>query len=235
MSRISGPCGLPHSCAAMVRPSGVFTLIGLYFSSCAVAPCARASARVVAAIAASARTRVCIVMAVLPAYRCAESLACTWSAQNSQSRAQPTLAPALKVGELIGRGVGPSRSAQMPISAKPFAQKKFATVLGRRMAYLDAGEGDAIVFQHGNPTSSYLWRNVMPHCVGLGRLIACDLVGMGDSDKLPDSGPARYRYAEQRDYLFALWDHLALGDRIVFVIHDWGSALGFDWANANRA
>jgi haloalkane dehalogenase len=122
----------------------------------------------------------------------------------------------------------------VPISAKPFAQKKFATIKGRRMAYIDEGVGDAIVFQHGNPTSSYLWRNVMPHCAGLGRLVACDLIGMGDSDKLPDSGPTRYRYAEQRDYLFALWDALALGDRVIFVIHDWGSALGFDWANQHR-
>jgi haloalkane dehalogenase len=102
------------------------------------------------------------------------------------------------------------------------------------MAYIDEGAGDAIVFQHGNPTSSYLWRNVMPHCDGLGRLIACDLIGMGDSDKLPDSGPARYTYAEQRAYLFALWDAIGLGERIIFVIHDWGSALGFEWANANR-
>src|SRR5215475_10395407 len=123
----------------------------------------------------------------------------------------------------------------MPLSATPFAQKKFATVNGRRMAYVDEGAGDAIVFQHGNPTSSYLWRNVMPHCAGLGRLIACDLIGMGDSDKLPESGPGRYRYAEQRDYLFALWDALRLGDRVIFVIHDWGSALGFDWANQHRA
>ena len=121
----------------------------------------------------------------------------------------------------------------MPISAQPFAQKKFATVNGRRMAYIDEGAGDAIVFQHGNPTSSYLWRNIMPHCAGLGRLIACDLIGMGDSDKLPDSGPQRYTYAEQREYLFALWDQLALGDRIVLVIHDWGSALGFEWASRN--
>jgi haloalkane dehalogenase len=121
----------------------------------------------------------------------------------------------------------------MPISANPFAPKKFATVNGARMAYIDEGAGDAIVFQHGNPTSSYLWRNVMPHCAGLGRLIACDLIGMGDSDKLPDSGPGRYTYAEQRDYLFALWDRLALGNRIVFVIHDWGSALGFEWARRN--
>jgi len=70
----------------------------------------------------------------------------------------------------------------------------------------------------------------MPHCAGLGRLIACDLIGMGDSDKLDDSGPGRYAYAEQRDYLFALWDRLNLGDRIVLVLHDWGSALGFEWA-----
>jgi len=122
----------------------------------------------------------------------------------------------------------------MSISAKPYATKKFATVCGRRMAYIDEGAGDAIVFQHGNPTSSYLWRNVMPHCEGLGRLIACDLIGMGDSDKLPDSGPQRYTYAEQRAYLFALWDAIGLGDRVIFVIHDWGSALGFEWANANR-
>ena len=116
------------------------------------------------------------------------------------------------------------------ISATPFGEKKFATVKGRRMAYVEDGSGDAIVFQHGNPTSSYLWRNVMPHCAGLGRLIACDLIGMGDSDKLENSGPGRYTYAEQRDYLFALWDELALGNRVVLVIHDWGSALGFEWA-----
>ncbi len=123
----------------------------------------------------------------------------------------------------------------MPLSAKPFAPKKFATVKGKRMAYVEAGQGEAIVFQHGNPTSSYLWRNVMPHCARLGRLIACDLIGMGDSDKLENSGPGRYTYAEQREYLFALWDHLKLGDEIVLVLHDWGSALGFDWAFHNQA
>ncbi len=112
--------------------------------------------------------------------------------------------------------------------------KKFAVVKGRRMAFVESGEGPAIVFQHGNPTSSYLWRNVMPHCTGLGRLIACDLIGMGDSDKLPDSGPGRYTYAEQREYLFALWDQLNLGSQVVLVLHDWGSALGFEWANQNR-
>ncbi len=116
------------------------------------------------------------------------------------------------------------------ISARPFGAKKFATVKGKRMAYMEDSAGDAIVFQHGNPTSSYLWRIVMPHCAGLGRLIACDMIGMGDSEKLENSGPGRYSYAEQREYLFALWDQLALGDRVVLVVHDWGSALGFEWA-----
>ena len=101
----------------------------------------------------------------------------------------------------------------MPISAEPFGTLKTTIVRGRSMAYIDEGEGEAIVFQHGNPTSSYLWRNIMPHCQGLGRrLIACDLIGMGGSDKLRDSGPDRYTYAEQRDYLFDLWDKLALGE-----------------------
>ena len=73
----------------------------------------------------------------------------------------------------------------------PYASKKTMDVKGSKMAYIDVGEGDSIVFQHGNPTSSYLWRNVMPYCEGLGRLIACDLIGMGDSDKLPDSSADR--------------------------------------------
>src|SRR3989475_11900747 len=72
-----------------------------------------------------------------------------------------------------------------------------------------------IVFAHGNPTSSYLWRNVMPACRGLGRLIACDMIGMGDSEKLPDSGPDRYTYAEQRNFLFALWKKLGVEPRRV--------------------
>ena len=119
----------------------------------------------------------------------------------------------------------------MPLSAEPFGTLKTTAVRGRSMAYIDEGEGEAIVFQHGNPTSSYLWRNIMPHCERLGRrLVACDLIGMGGSDKLNDSGPDRYTYAEQRDHLFDLWEKLVLGERIVLVLHDWGSALGFDWA-----
>jgi haloalkane dehalogenase len=122
----------------------------------------------------------------------------------------------------------------MSDSSEPFAPKKYFEIRGRRMACIDEGQGAAIVFQHGNPTSSYLWRNVMPACRGLGRLIACDLIGMGDSDKLTDSGPGRYTYAEQRDFLFALWEELKLGNKVIFVLHDWGSALGFDWANQHR-
>ena len=120
------------------------------------------------------------------------------------------------------------------ISADPRYERKLITIKGRQMAYVDEGQGNAIVFQHGNPTSSYLWRNIMPHCEGLGRLIACDLIGMGESEKLDNSGPDRYTYAEQRDYLFALWDQIGIGDNVIFVIHDWGSALGFDWSNQNR-
>lgn len=113
----------------------------------------------------------------------------------------------------------------------PYAEKKYAKVDGESMAYIDEGAGPAIVFQHGNPTSSYLWRDVLPHLEGMGRLVAADLIGMGDSSKLSPSGPDRYGYLEQREYLFALWDQLDLGNEIVLVLHDWGSALGFDWAS----
>ena len=116
-------------------------------------------------------------------------------------------------------------------SDQPFASKKSIQVNGKKMAYIDVGKGDSIVFKHGNPTSSYLWRNIMPYCEGLGRLIACDLIGMGDSDKLPESNAGRYSYSEQREYLFAAWEQLDLGDRIIFVIHDWGSALAFEWVS----
>jgi len=121
----------------------------------------------------------------------------------------------------------------LSISVEKFGKQKFAEVNGKRMAYIDEGAGSAIVFQHGNPTSSYLWRNVMPHCAGLGRLIACDLIGMGGSEKLSNSGPDRYGYQEQREFLFGLWDKLDLGNDVILVIHDWGSALGFDWARQN--
>ena len=108
--------------------------------------------------------------------------------------------------------------------------KSVATIDGLDMAYVDVGDGEPIVFLHGNPTSSFLWRNVIPHLSGHHRCIAPDLIGMGDSAKLPTSGPSSYTYLEHRSYLDALLDTLDLGDRITLVIHDWGSALGFDWA-----
>jgi haloalkane dehalogenase len=102
------------------------------------------------------------------------------------------------------------------------------------MAYVDVGGGDPIVFLHGNPTSSYLWRNVMPYLEGLGRLIAPDLIGMGDSAKLSDSGPDRYTFVEHRRYLDKLLDELGVSERATLVGHDWGAALAFDWANRHR-
>ena len=108
--------------------------------------------------------------------------------------------------------------------------KKYIDVNGRRMAYVEMGEGEPIIFQHGNPTSSYLWRNIMPELANHGRCIAVDLIGMGDSDKLDNPGPDSYRYVEHRDYLYAAWQQLGVTDNVTFVIHDWGSALDFDWA-----
>ena len=122
----------------------------------------------------------------------------------------------------------------MTFSTKPYANKKTKVINNKTMSYIDEGEGDAIVFQHGNPTSSYLWRNIMPHLEGQGRLIACDLIGMGDSEKLTNSGPDSYNYFEHRDFLFALFEELNIGKKVVFVIHDWGSALGFDWSFQNQ-
>jgi haloalkane dehalogenase len=112
--------------------------------------------------------------------------------------------------------------------------KKFVDVLGKRMAYVELGAGAPIIFQHGNPTSSYLWRNVMPHVQHLGRCIALDLIGMGDSDTLEASGPDRYTFAEHRRFFDAALAALGVTREVTFVIHDWGSALGFDWANRHR-
>jgi haloalkane dehalogenase len=120
------------------------------------------------------------------------------------------------------------------ISAAFPYQKQRRRVLGSEMAYVEVGEGDPIVLLHGNPTSSYLWRNVLPHLQPRGRCIAPDLIGMGDSDKLPHSGPGSYRFVEHRRYLDALLEALDLHERVTLVVHDWGSALGFDWANRHR-
>lgn len=115
-----------------------------------------------------------------------------------------------------------------------WTEKKRIDVNGQSMAYVERGSGDPIVFLHGNPTSSYLWRNVMPHAEGKGRIIAPDLIGMGDSAKLPDSGPDRYTFVEHRSYLDGLLDALGVTENVTLVIHDWGSALGFDWARRHE-
>jgi haloalkane dehalogenase len=120
------------------------------------------------------------------------------------------------------------------ISAAFPYQKQRRRVLGSEMAYVEVGEGDPIVLLHGNPTSSYLWRNVLRHLQPRGRCIAPDLIGMGDSDKLPNSGPDSYRFVEHRRYLDALLKALDVHERVTLVVHDWGSALGFDWANRHR-
>jgi haloalkane dehalogenase len=119
-----------------------------------------------------------------------------------------------------------------PISATdPYTRERTA-LLGTEMAYVDTGSGDPIVFLHGNPTSSYLWRNVIPHLTGLGRCLAPDLIGMGDSGKAPDGS---YRFVDHARYLDAWFDKLGLKQRVTLVVHDWGSALGFHWAFRNRA
>ena len=122
----------------------------------------------------------------------------------------------------------------MPLDARFPFEKRWRDIDGVPMAYVDVGEGDPIVFLHGNPTSSYLWRNVLPHVVPLGRCIAPDLVGMGDSGKLPEPGASSYSFVEHRRYHDGLLDELGVDGGGTFVVHDWGSALGFDWANRHR-
>ena len=138
---------------------------------------------------------------------------------------------------LAGFSIG---AAALPLLPSPAAaqsgwarRKRRTTVRGLEMAYYEVGEGDPIVFLHGNPTSSYLWRHIIPHVQHLGRCIAPDMIGMGDSDPLPDSGPGRYTFVNHRDYLFDLFETLGVEDNVTFVIHDWGSAVGFSWAQQN--
>lgn len=117
----------------------------------------------------------------------------------------------------------------MPIAATPMPGRR-VEVLGRQMAYTEMGEGRPILFQHGNPTSRYLWRNILPQLADMGRCIAVDLIGMGESDKLAGEGGLRYSFATHAEFLEAAWDALGVTDNAVLVIHDWGSALGFDYA-----
>ncbi len=121
----------------------------------------------------------------------------------------------------------------MPISSNPL-EKKMIEVNGKQMAVHDSGSGQSVVFLHGNPTSSYLWRNIIPQVAATARCVAPDLIGHGDSDKLDDTSPGQYTFVQHREYLDGVLDALDLGDDIILVIHDWGSALGFDWANRPR-
>ena len=112
-----------------------------------------------------------------------------------------------------------------------FFEKHFKVVNGKRLAYIEEGHGDPIVLLHGNPTSSYLWRNVIPELTASGRVIAPDLIGQGDSEKLPVSeGPGRYTFEVAYEYLAGLLSELDAEQNVVLVGHDWGSALGFHWA-----
>jgi haloalkane dehalogenase len=122
------------------------------------------------------------------------------------------------------------------ISASMPYLKNYKNINGKELAYVEVGEGDPIVLLHGNPTSSYLWRNVIPHLEGLGRIIAPDLIGQGDSEKLPASdGAERYSFHVAYDYLEGLLDELGANENVTFVVHDWGSALGFYWAQQHSA
>jgi haloalkane dehalogenase len=111
--------------------------------------------------------------------------------------------------------------------------KNYKEILGKQMAYIDSGEGQSIVFLHGNPASSFLWRNITPFVSDLGRIIVPDLIGMGDSEKLEGIDNPDYQYHGQYKYLSTLLDSLDLGDEINLVIHDWGSAMGFQYAREN--
>lgn len=111
-----------------------------------------------------------------------------------------------------------------------FSELQFSNVNGKQMAWRETGEGASIVLVHGNPTSSYLWRNVVPHLSQLGRCFAPDLIGMGSSDKLPDNGPRTYSYFVHREFFDAWMEHMAIDGDIIFVSHNWGTPLTFDWA-----
>jgi haloalkane dehalogenase len=127
-----------------------------------------------------------------------------------------------------------TRGGAVPIDARFPYEKRRHVVDGVSLAYVDVGAGDPIVFLHGNPTSSYLWRNIVPHVEALGRCILPDLVGMGDSGKLPDADATSYTFIQHRHYLDGLLEAVGVDHDVTLVGHDWGSALGFDWANRHR-
>ena len=113
-------------------------------------------------------------------------------------------------------------------------QKLRLQVLGSGMAYAEVGSGDPLIFLHGNSSSSYLWRSIIPFVQDRGRCIAPDLIGMGDSDKLLESGPGAYTFSEHRRFLDSLLDQLGVADRVTFVVHDWGSAPCCSWRRSQN-
>src|SRR5215467_1694543 len=115
-------------------------------------------------------------------------------------------------------------TADAAISAADLHPRRRLSVLDTEISYVDVGEGKPVVFLHGNPTSSYLWRNIIPYVSGLGRCLAPDLVGMGDSAKMPSR---TYRFVDHSRYLDAWFETLGLTRDVILVVHDWGSALGF--------
>ena len=136
---------------------------------------------------------------------------------------------------LMGSGAAAVPLALHPQSAQAqdaawAERKKRVRIRGRTMAYYEVGSGDPILFLHGNPTSSYLWRNIIPNVQHLGRCIAPDMIGMGDSEALPNSGPGVYKFATHRDYLFDLFEAVGATENVTLVIHDWGSGVGLAYA-----
>jgi haloalkane dehalogenase len=119
-------------------------------------------------------------------------------------------------------------SMQPPISTEARSYRKRVAVGDTTMAYVDVGEGDPIIFLHGNPTPSYLWRNIIPPVLPFGRCLAPDYVGMGNSGTAPNGS---YRFVDQQRYLDAWFDALGITHNVILVLHDWGSALGFSWAH----
>ena len=115
-------------------------------------------------------------------------------------------------------------------------EKKFASVKGKQIAYVEEGSGDPIVLLHGNPTSSFLWRNVIPELVESGRVIVPDLIGQGDSEKLPaNEGPERYTLEVAYSYVDGLLESIGANENVTLVIHDWGTGVGFLWAMRHPA
>lgn len=117
--------------------------------------------------------------------------------------------------------------AKWQISTEDASYRKRVSILDTNMAYVDVGEGDPIIFLHGNPTPSYLWRNIIPYALPFGRCLAPDFVGMGNSGSAPNGS---YRFVDHQRYLDAWFDVMGLTQNVILVVHDWGSALGFHWA-----